>query len=266
MKPIKCKECKSPVNKSRTNGGHKMGCSVPKAPKVAKGTLENYPHPKPWGGKDLKGIWDITIKIDGARMLRDKKGKPVARSGKPLYNLENVDKAIGDAEIYKDNWETSMGLVRSSVNGKPVTKDCVYQLWPTPDPRLILGSYENPTAEFLEKLLESQVKLGYEGLMVRQGTRYLKVKPKETADVMITGVQPGTGKHEGRMGALITDHGKVGTGFTDLQREEEWKVGDIIEAEYMEMTKGLKMRHPRYLHRRPDKTEESLPWLDIDDA
>jgi hypothetical protein len=25
----------------------------------------------PWKGKDLKGIWNVTRKLDGARMLRD---------------------------------------------------------------------------------------------------------------------------------------------------------------------------------------------------
>ena len=230
-------------------------------PKVTKGTLENYPHPKPWNYKDLKGIWDIGIKIDGARMLRDDKGNPVSRAGKPLYNLGNIDQQITDAEVYKDNWETSMGLVRSSVNGVPVKPEYVYSLWPTLDSRLVLGTYEDPTVEFLCKLMETMVSKGYEGLIVRQGTRYLKVKPKETADVRVTGIQPGTRKHEGRMGALITNHGKVGTGFTDVQREEVWTVGEIIEAEYMEMTKGLKMRHPRFLRRREDRADESLPWL-----
>ena len=232
--------------------------------KVSKGTLENYPHPKPWNGKDLKGIWDIGIKIDGARMLRCPKGNPVSRAGKPLYNLDHIDSSIGDAEIYKDNWESSMSLVRSSVNGSPVKPEYVYQLWPVLDERLVLGTYENPTTEFLMTLMEAQVSQGYEGLIIRQGTKYYKVKPKDTADVRITGVQPGTGKHIGRMGALLTKYGKVGTGFTDAEREETWEIGSIIEAEYMEMTKANKMRHPRFLRRREDKTEESLPWVTED--
>lgn len=232
--------------------------------KVAKGTLKDYPHPKPWNGKALKGVWWFTIKIDGVRMLRDDKGKPVARSGKySLFNLDGIDKSIGDAEIYKDSLKVSQGLVRSSVNGKPIPKDCVYSLWPL-DPRLDLGSFENPTEQFINRVLESQVGSGNEGLILRQGTRYLKVKPKDNADVLVTGIQPGTGKHEGRMGALLTDHGKVGTGFSDVEREEEWAIGDLIEAEYMEITEAGKMRHARFVRRRLDKTEESLPWVTED--
>ena len=66
------------------------------------------------------------------------------------------------------------------------------------------------------------------------------------------------------MGALLTDHGKVGTGFSDSDREEDWKIGDLIEAEYMEITEAGKMRHARFIQRRLDKTEESLPWVTDD--
>lgn len=228
---------------------------------MAKGKFgENKP--KPWGGEALKGTWELTVKIDGARMLRDDKGNPVSRAGKPLYNLEGVPKEIKDAEIYNGSWETSMGLVRRSVNGSPVPLSCVYSLDPL-DPRLHIGHYENPTAEFLQKTMEGYVGQGYEGLILRKGTKWLKVKPKETADVYVTGYQKGTGKHEGRMGALLTDYGKVGTGFTDAMREEfteDFSVGRLIEVEYMEMTPATKFRHPRFMRFRDDKTEESLPW------
>jgi hypothetical protein len=85
---------------------------------------------KPWKGNDLKGVWSITLKIDGARMLRDSQGLPVSRAGKPLYNLSLVDKSITDAEIYNENWETSMSLVRTKNNGSPVDPSFVYSLDP----------------------------------------------------------------------------------------------------------------------------------------
>lgn len=219
----------------------------------------------PWKGEDLKGTWEITLKIDGARMLRDAEGNPVSRAGKPLYNLEGIPKEITDAEIYDKDWETSMGLVRSSVNGKPVPQDKVYSLDPL-DPRLHLGYFNNhATSSEIEKLMKQQVDLGYEGLILRQGNKWLKVKPKETADVKVTGFQAGTGKHEGRTGALLTNYGKIGTGFSDADREWWQKcyddgmlVGLIIEVEYTELTSGGKFRHPRFLRIRDDKTEESI--------
>lgn len=217
---------------------------------------------KLWQGVDLKGNWDFTLKIDGVRMLRDSSGNPVSRSGKPLYNLTNVPKEITDAEIYKDNWETSVSMVRSSVTGKPVPLDCVYPLDP-PDDRLNLGTYADPTAAFIKELMETYVSKGYEGLVIRNGAKWLKVKPKETADVRITGLQAGTKKYTGMLGAFLTEYGKVGTGFTDEQREalnDEDLIGSIIEVEYMELTPGGKMRHPRFIRLREDKDTESLPW------
>ena len=96
----------------------------------------------------------------------------------------------------------------------------------------------------------------------------MKYKPSDTADVRVTGFQAGTGKHLGKMGALLTDYGKVGTGYSDEEREYwqilfdlhglVWLNTQIIEASFMEWTKGGKMRHPVYEHHRVDKTEVSL--------
>lgn len=233
---------------------------------MARGTF-NEIKAKPWNGKALTGVWEVTRKIDGARMLRDSNGNPVSRAGKPLYNLGHVPKEITDAEIYAGNWESSMSLVRTSVNGSPVPMDCVYSILPL-DPRLSLGSISDPTPDTLMALMNQQLAKGDEGLILRQGDKWLKVKPKDTADVYVTGFQAGTGKHLGKMGALLTNYGKVGTGFTDVDRVWwqkrfelhglQWLTTFLIEVEYMEMTDGNKFRHPRFLRIRYDKTEESL--------
>lgn len=222
--------------------------------------------PKFWTGGDLKGTWHITLKIDGVRMLRDDKGNPVSRSGKPLYNLDHISKDITDAEIYGGDWESSISLVRTSVNGSPVPNDRVFSLDPI-ESRLDLGHYEDPTEEFLHLLLAAYRERGYEGLVIRKGNKWLKVKPEETADVRIIGIQEGTKgkKNEGKLGAFITEHGKIGTGFTDELRValfDEELIGSIVEVKYMELTPGGKMRHARYIRIREDRSDESLPWLD----
>jgi hypothetical protein len=200
-------------------------------------------------------------------MLRDSQGLPVSRAGKPLYNLSLVDKSITDAEIYNENWETSMSLVRTKNNGSPVDPSFVYSLDPL-DPRLDAGSFDTPSRIEITRLMKHVVSQGYEGLILRQGDTWLKVKPKDTADVFITGYQGGTGKHKGKMGALLTNYGKVGTGFSDVDREWwqmmfdlhglPWLTTQLIEVEFMEMTKYDKFRHPRFIRIRDDKTEESL--------
>jgi ATP-dependent DNA ligase len=129
-------------------------------------------------------------------------------------------------------------------------------LRPWLDSRLEAGTMIDPDAETIRFRMERAMREGYEGLMLRQGDKLLKVKPKETHDVPITGIQPGTGKHEGRMGALLTPMGKVGTGFTDEMREnfndQRW-IGIIIEVECMGLTPGGKFRHPRFVRVREDK-------------
>lgn len=209
--------------------------------------------PKLYTGGDLNGLWEFTYKIDGVRALRID-GQVVSRARKPLYNLDGCD--FTDAEVFFGNWENSVSAVRTQ-GGNPVPQENVYQLDPL-DPRLVLGSWENPTEEFILSVMRQAILDGYEGLVLRQESTWLKVKPKETYDVPVTGIQPGTGKHSGRMGALLTPKGKVGTGFSDAQRSALMDcVGCIIEVECMSLTPHGKFRHPRFIRVREDLPNES---------
>jgi len=86
---------------------------------------------------------------------------------------------------------------------------------------------------------------GYEGIMIKdpdapyecKRTRsWLKMKPFIEVSLECTGFEEGTGKNEGRLGALIcagVDDGKticvnVGSGFTDEQRDEFWTNKDKL--------------------------------------
>ncbi len=216
----------------------------------------DYPHPVLWKGEDLKGDWDFTIKIDGVRMLRDKDGKPVSRDGKPLFGLDNLTAFITDAEIYGGDWEKSISLVRRH-DAPDVPLKNVFSLFPLLDPRLFLYRVKDPKKDDILASLKAVVEGGCEGLVLREvggKQRILKVKTKETYDVPVIDIQMGTGKHEGRMGALITPMGKVGTGFTDEQRTELLNaVGKIIEVDCMQLTANGKFRHPRFIRVREDK-------------
>tara|TARA_R110002050_G_scaffold1019_2_gene6949 strand:+ start:157 stop:876 length:720 start_codon:yes stop_codon:yes gene_type:complete len=231
---------------------------------MPKGRIMGENKASPWKQVDLKGQWEFTRKLDGIRMLRDSEGNPVARSGKPLYNLQEIPKEIVDAEIFDTNFDTSISLCRTSVNGTTVPKSKAYSILPL-DPRLYLFTVENPTAEYINKCLQERLDVGDEGLILRQGMKWIKIKPKDTADVRVTGFQAGKGKHEGRCGAILTNYGKLGTGFTDEQREMFQKlfdndklIGIILECSFMEWTKYGKMRHPVFERIRYDKDEESL--------
>jgi len=52
--------------------------------------------------------------------------------------------------------------------------------------------------------------------------------------------------------------GKVGVGFSDVERETWWtpvfrRPGIIIEVECMELTPAGRFRHPRFIRIREDK-------------
>ncbi|WXX18504.1 hypothetical protein TacPo2_49 [Pantoea bacteriophage TacPo2] len=221
---------------------------------------------KLWKEKDLKGLWTFYRKIDGVRAIRnlnpDIPAKYVSRNAKPLHNLDHLE--FDDAEIFKDNWETSVSMVRTHC-AAPVDACCVYSLADgKTDSRLLLFTVQDPSVEFIKFHLEQALEKGDEGLILREAEsenpKWLKVKNKETHDVVVTGFQAGTGKHDGRMGALLTTRGKVGTGFTDAERDywqERWDEGTVvgitIEVECMELTPAGQFRHPRFVRERIDK-------------
>lgn len=127
---------------------------------------------------------------------------------------------------------------------------------------------------------------GYEGIMIKvpdapyeckRSTSWLKMKPFIEVSLTVTAIEEGTGKNEGRMGALVcegvddgkTIHVNVGSGFTDDQRSEFWNdkedlVGQIVEiradaatlSQDSEQTWSL--RFPRFLRFRGFKAGEKI--------
>lgn len=217
---------------------------------------------KGWKGNDLKGIWEVTIKIDGVRVIVED-GVARSRRDKPLYNIPALPD--GDYEAFTGDFKETIEITRSSKSERRKLEPReLYSLSPV-DPRLWWGEVEYPTADDITGLMAQANDNGYEGLILRQGDTWLKVKPSPTADVFVTGFQAGTGKHEGRLGALLTNYGKVGTGFKDADRimfqamyDAGTLNGTLIEVEYMCLTTDDKFRHPRFVRIRTDKNEESL--------
>lgn len=208
--------------------------------------------PKLYKGQRLKGTWDVTLKLDGVRVLFTEEG-PVSRAGKPLYNIPTSHN-LSDAEVFMVDWATTVSKVRSH-NGEQLPLGCLYSLSPL-DPRLLITTLTDPTTEQVSDLLKEARQGGNEGLVLRQGDTWLKVKPEETYDLVVTGQIEGTGKYVGMLGAVTTELGNVGTGFTDADRSLYWGkslVGSTIEVSAMEKTPDGKLRHPRFVRERFDK-------------
>jgi DNA ligase-1 len=119
---------------------------------------------------------------------------------------------------------------------------------------------------------------GYEGIMIKdpkalyeckRSTAWLKQKPFIEVSLTVTAIEEGTGRNEGKLGALIcdgTDDGRriivnVGSGFSDEQRETFWAdqeemVGQVVEVRADAATRSqdsediYSLRFPRFLRFR----------------
>jgi DNA ligase-1 len=125
---------------------------------------------------------------------------------------------------------------------------------------------------------------GYEGIMIKDpGAPYeckrshawLKLKPFIEVSLEVQGVEEGTGRNEGRLGALICsgdDGGKFiqvncGSGFTDNDRIDYWTnrntlFGAVVEVRADAITQNqdgtYSLRFPRFLRFRGFEAGEKL--------
>ena len=197
-----------------------------------------------------------------------------------------------DGEVFGDSFKESISAVRKKDKAAISTKYHLYD-WMFADeffgvecPRKqitrlkILKSAYNSIDPELERIsfvptfrvsseseailkYEKFIDMGFEGAVLkkpntpysfRRSYDWMKMKPEESADLMIVGYEEGTGKYEGQIGALIVDFNgvevNVGSGLSDALRASlmgERFIGRIIEVEYMEVTEDGSLRHPRFV-------------------
>lgn len=125
---------------------------------------------------------------------------------------------------------------------------------------------------------------GYEGIMIKEpeapyeckrSVAWLKLKPFIEVSLEVQGVEEGTGRNEGRLGALICsgdDGGKFiqvncGSGFSDSDRDEYWTnrnslFGAVVEVRADAITQNqdgtYSLRFPRFLRFRGFEAGEKL--------
>lgn len=131
----------------------------------------------------------------------------------------------------------------------------------------------------LHKYAQDMVAAGYEGIMIKdldapyECTRskfWLKWKPTITVDLQVIGIEEGTGRNKGRLGALVcagNDHGKdivvnAGSGFSDGDRVKLWEDRNFIFGRTVEIMADAitqnqdgtySLRFPRFVRFRDDK-------------
>ena len=138
--------------------------------------------------------------------------------------------------------------------------------------------------DIMRRYAEDAVGAGFEGIMIkdmsapyecRRSTFWMKWKPVITVDLNIVGFEEGTGRNQGRLGAIIcegvdndrTIRVNVGSGLTDVDRDEYWSardklLGDVVEVAADAVTQNqdgtYSLRFPRFLRFRGFEPGEKL--------
>ncbi|WP_293752179.1 DNA ligase [uncultured Paraglaciecola sp.] len=122
----------------------------------------------------------------------------------------------------------------------------------------------------LMRKLDEIVAEGAEGLMLNhQGAYYqdgrsanlLKLKKHQDAEAKVIAHIPGKGKYQNMLGSLLVElhtglQFKIGSGFSDVQRQEPPPIGSIITFKYYGLTaKGIP-RFASFLRIKPSNEEE----------
>jgi len=152
-------------------------------------------------------------------------------------------------------------------------REVLRQLWPGQTEFCgILREDPVRTVQDVRRHLEAYLRQGFEGAVIkdldsfykfRRSADWQKVKIFETHDYKIVGIEEGKGKHTGVLGKFLVKGPKgrvsgVGSGLTDEQRVEFWKlgrklIGHTLEVRHQGVSADGGLRFPIFIRLRTDK-------------
>lgn len=236
-----------------------------------------------WDGALDPAGWWMSEKLDGVRAYWDGT-RLLSRLGNtfhaPDFFLAGLPSHPLDGELFlarksfqktiaivrrqdkSDHWKQVRFLVFDApAHGGPFEKRLdLLRKFPA---RPYAGPHEHVLCRGIAHLKEELARveaLGGEGLMLRQpkseymagrSSTLLKVKSFKDDEAVVIGHQPGTGKHKGRLGALLVrlpdgTEFSIGTGFSDKQRQAPPAIGATVTFHYQELSDGGVPRFPSF--------------------
>ena len=248
-------------------------------------------------GKEYKGLDHIISdlqKIVGTEMFID--GELLYKNKEGLSDSEAFQKGTGIA-MSKDNDKSELKLVIfdmfpldefwSGKSKEPYSnrKKHLIELGEkitalgTENLEIVQMCYEGYDHSEIWKWLDYAEQHDWEGVILNLDTPYeckrtknlIKVKKFYTYDLEVIGVEEGTGRNKGTLGALVVKYKNntvnVGSGFTDEERSYYWNnqnkiIGRVIEVKYKEVTTDKKtglesLQFPVYVGLRENGKEVS---------
>ena len=226
-------------------------------------------------GKEYKGLDHIISdlqKLVGTETFVD--GELLYKNKEGLSDSESFQKGTGIA-MSKDSNKSDLKLVIFDIfplvefwNGKskePYSnrKKQIVELGEkikelgTDNLEIVQMCYEGYDQSEIWKWLDYAEQNDWEGVILNLDTPYeckrtknlIKVKRFYTYDLEVVGVEEGTGRNKGTLGALVVKYKNntvnVGSGFTDEERNYYWNnqdkiIGRVIEVKYKEITTDKK--------------------------
>ena len=248
-------------------------------------------------GKEYKGLDHIISdlqKVVGTEMFVD--GELLYKNKEGLSDSEAFQKGTGIA-MSKDNDKSELKLVIFDMfpldefwSGKSkepysnrkkqlIELDKKIKELGTENLEIVQMCYEGYDHSEIWKWLDYAEQNDWEGVIINLDTPYeckrtknlIKVKKFYTYDLEVIGVEEGTGRNKGTLGALVVKYKNntvnVGSGFTDEERSYYWNnqdeiIGRVIEVKYKEITTDKKtglesLQFPVYVDIRENGKEVS---------
>lgn len=231
----------------------------------------------------LGDIWHLAggIVFDGEvvgnsfqELMRQARRKTDVQNDDSVYHIFDV---IPMDDFKHGHWNAQLSKRLVELRRMKATFDMMPNVELLPHLEVNLNSPFGVT--HLETYANEMVAAGFEGIMIKdldapyeckRNTSWMKWKPVLTVDLEVVGVEEGTGRNKGRLGALVchgVDHGKeisvnVGSGFSDSDRTDYWENRNLIVGQTAEILCDVitqnqdgtySLRFPRFVRFRDDK-------------